>query len=160
MTASIAGRRHRAVLVEVGSRREEIDEAIAPLIHALWMAGVPTLMSCQETDPGFAWIEFEELDHLGRFLSLVAVHKDGADTMYNRIAHARNGPSATPPWEYRLNPLDCGGDGTDDRRPGRKCDFLFTVGVYIPHADLPAVRDRLERHNRRHAAVAVRSAEG
>lgn len=80
-------RRHAAVAVQVGERREEIDEAIAPLIEALWRAGIPTLMSCQETKPGTAWIEFEDLKHLRQFLNLVAQYEEGDDSLYDRISH-------------------------------------------------------------------------
>jgi len=148
MTTTSAGRRHAAVVVEVGPWREEIDEAIAPLIEAIWQAGIPTMMSCQETDPGMAWIEFEELEHVQEFLNLVADYEEGAATMYNRIAHDLiTPPAATPMREYQLNPLDCGGND-ESHRKDRDCAFIFSVGVYIPHADLPIVLDRLRRHRR------------
>ena len=52
-------RRHAAVVVEHGDLREEIDVQIAPLILETWKAGIQAMMSCQETDPGMAWIEFD-----------------------------------------------------------------------------------------------------
>jgi hypothetical protein len=144
MTTPIKGR-HVTVRVEAGPWSEEIDAAIAPLIEALWQVGVPTMMSCQETDPGLAWIEFEELGHLQQFLNIVAEYEEGADTMYNRIANDLvTPPGATSTWEYQLNPLDCGGGG-EDRHHGESCDFIFSVGVYFPHADMPIVLDRLRR---------------
>ncbi len=147
MTNADPKRSHTAVLIEVGAWREEIDEAIAPLIEAIWMAGIPTMMSCQETEPGMAWIEFEELDDLQQFLNLVSAYEKGADTMYNRITQELlTSPSATPNWVYQLNPLDCGGDDENDHRSNRGCDIIFSVGVYIPHADLPVVLDRLRRN--------------
>ena len=145
MNTSGNGRCHKAVVVEVGSHCEEIDEAIAPLIEALWRTGIKTMMSCQEADPGIAWIEFDDMEHVQKFLNLVADYEEGADTLYNRITHDLiTSTSATPMWEYQLNPLDCGGD-EEGRRQDRDCDFIFTVGVYIPHADLPVVLDRLCR---------------
>ena len=150
MTPSDSKRRHATVVVEVGAWREEVDEAIAPLIAEVWKAGIPTLMSCQETDPRVAWIEFEEVAHLQQFLNLVAVYEDGAGTMYNRIAHELVAPApATASWEYQLNPLDCGEDRGARPHAACACDFVFTAGVYIPHADLTAVLDRLRRHRRR-----------
>ena len=147
-------RDHPGVVVRVGETATVIDAAIAPLIREMWVAGIRTVMSCQETDPGQAWIEFEEVGHLVRFLDIVTRYETGADTLFNRVAHEWSGDTSVPSWEYQLNPLEFGGCGGDDR-PGRPCAFAFTVGVYIPHADLPVVQERLERYNRRMAAAAA-----
>ena len=73
--------------------------------------------------------------------------------MYNRIAHKLvTPPGAMPMWEYQLNPLDCGGENESHRR-GEYCDFFFSVGVYIPHADFPVVLDRLRLRRRQSSAA-------
>jgi len=75
-------RKHRAVVVCVGNMKEEIDEQLAPLIRESWKAGIQTIMSCQETDPGLAWIDFESVNDLVKFLNIVALYEAGVDTLY------------------------------------------------------------------------------
>jgi hypothetical protein len=121
-------RRHSTVVVEVGERKEEIDELIAPLIEALWIADIATVMSCEETEPGIAWIEFEEVDDLICFLNIVSVFEAGADSLYNRISGRLVSPkNSLPIWEYQLNLLDCAVDGDDNHVVGTRSAFLSSV---------------------------------
>ena len=112
-------RRHPGVVVRVGETAEVIDAAIAPLIREMWVAGIPTLMSCQETDPGRAWIEFEEVEHLARFLGVVTRYEAGADALYNRVAHEWSGDATVPGWHYQLNRATSTGSGIAP--PTRRC---------------------------------------
>lgn len=131
--------KHKTVIVEVGDHRAEIDEGIAPLITAIWEAGIVTMMSCQETAPGIAWIEFDSVDDLASFLNIVARYEPGVDTLYNRINYQLTGEMSAPLWEYQLNPMDI---NECDSYEGAT-DIEFTVGVYFPTSDIPMILDRL-----------------
>jgi len=98
--------KHRAVIVEVGVWREEIDEALAPLVREIWLAGIETMMSCQEVEPGIAWIEFPAVEELLRCLNLVTRFEPGVNTFYHRIHHQLVGPMSAPVWEYRFDLSD------------------------------------------------------
>ena len=140
-------RRHPAVTVTVGEWGAEIDLQIAPLIRELWIAGIDTLMSCQEVSPGIAWIDFPDVHELLRFLDLVTWYEDGIDTFYNRVTGQRAGFISLPPWEYQLDLLDV----VEDREVlmdgmGR---FDATVGVYFPIPDIAKLTARLQAQNAR-----------
>jgi hypothetical protein len=147
MAVHSENRKHRAVKVCVGRMREEIDERIAPLVREIWKAGIRTIMSCQETEPGIAWIEFDSVADLIRFLNVVAQYEEGVDTLYNRINRRRVGPTSTSCWEFQLNLLDCGFSPQDDDRYEGPADFLVSVGVYFPQGDLPVLVRRMKHHN-------------
>jgi hypothetical protein len=51
------GQVHRTRVVRHAGLEAKVDVQLAPLVHALWRAGVYTLMSCQNFD-GRAWIVF------------------------------------------------------------------------------------------------------
>src|SRR5262245_12701217 len=65
---------HKQVPIQWGIRRAEVDEGLAPLILALWRAGIDTVNSCQENRPGVVWVEFASTFDAERFLSLVACY--------------------------------------------------------------------------------------
>lgn len=144
-------RRHPTVVVEVDDRKEMIDELIAPLVREAWLAGIRTVMSCQETDPGVAWIEFAEVDDLVRFLTIVAPYERGADTTYDRVVSHLCFPVPDGLWEYTLTPHDRGGSGDEDEPDGSAVDFYFTAGAYMSHSDVPLVLARLVAHNQERA---------
>ena len=138
-------RRHPAVTVTVGEWSEEIDLQIAPLIREMWIAGIDTLMSCQEVSPGIAWIDFPDVQELLRFLDLVTWYEDGIDTFYNRVTGQRVGFMSIPPWEYQFHLLDI----FEDREVlmdgmGR---FEASVGVYFPIPDIAELIARLQARN-------------
>jgi hypothetical protein len=139
-------RPHPTVIVEVGPWREEIDEALAPLIRETWRAGIETMMCCQEVDPGIAWIEFESVEELYRFLNLVAHYEPGVDTLYNRIYDERVGPASAAAWQYQLNLMDIFEDQEEQTVYGLAC-FTATVGLCFPVTDIPVLLERLEALN-------------
>src|SRR6266568_2282062 len=98
MKASRKIRRHRAVMVHVGKMREEIDEKLVPLIREIWKADIQTMMSCQETEPGIAWIEFDSVDDLRKWLNIVAEYEEGVDTLYNRVNYRLAATTSVPLW--------------------------------------------------------------
>lgn len=50
--------RHKAVLVQHGDRSAWIDTRIAQFVKKLWETGLRTELSCEEADPGVAFIVF------------------------------------------------------------------------------------------------------
>ena len=146
-TETTSGRHHPAVFVEFGELREEIDVKIAPLILEIWKAGIQTMMSCQETDPETAWIEFDSPEDLLRFLNLVTEHEVGVDVLYNRVNPQLRGDQSLPSWEFLVNFLDLCED-TEDQKDLGMVDFEMTIGAYFPHADIPVLLARLQTFNR------------
>ena len=146
-TETTSGRHHPAVVVEFGELREEIDVKIAPLILEIWKAGIQTMMSCQETNPGFAWIEFDSPEDLLRFLNLVTEHEVGIDVLYNRVNPQLRGDQSLPSWEFLVNFLDLCED-TEEQADFGIVDFEMTIGAYFPHADIPILLARLQSFNR------------
>ena len=87
---------HKQVAIEWRGRRAEVDEEMAPLILALWRAGISTTLSCQENRPGIAWIAFATPEDARRFLNRVAVYPDAADL---REVNGRTSVGNVPFWE-------------------------------------------------------------
>jgi hypothetical protein len=64
--------RHVQVAIQVGHRRAEVDERIAPLIEAVWRLNLDTMGSCEDRPvdyqyPGMAYIWFPRLKDANRF---------------------------------------------------------------------------------------------
>ena len=139
-------RPHPTVFVEVGENRAEIDSGLAPLIEQVWKAGIDTMMSCQETWDGIAWIAFDSVDDVLRFLDIVAFYEPGADTLFNRICDDLVGELSSPEWEFRFNPMpliDC----SVEQITGAPVSFHATIGVYFPQTDIPTLLNRLRLFN-------------
>lgn len=151
---------HRQVRVAWRDREADVDEGLAPLILALWKLDVDTLMSCQENRPGVAWLCFPTAYDAETFLNAVAVHPeeqaDGGQeevagtplwaTLYGRAA----GYGSDGDWEYAVHPTNYGViEEVENDELIETCigpsDFGFSVSVRMPVADLPEVRERVER---------------
>jgi hypothetical protein len=126
-----------------------VDEELAPLILALWQAGIDTHMSCQENFPGITWIHFPTSEDAEGFLDLVAVYPEGRRirrTLYDRIA----GCGSDKDWQYDLHPHDWGvkedvvGDEVVETCIG-PTDFGFSVCIRFPKTDLPLITKRVRR---------------
>jgi len=138
--------------VEVGDHREQIDADLAPLIEQLWKAGIETMMSCQETEPGIAWIEFDSPADILRFLNLVLWYEDGPDSLYARANWQRFAPTPPGSWEYQFNLVDILEDQEEQTVEG----FVFldsTVGLYFPRSDIPELHGRLMGRNQSAGAL-------
>jgi len=136
------GNDHPTVQVKVGWREEEIDAKIAPLIQEMWKADIDTLMSCQDSPPGWVWIEFDDVDACERFLSLVADFDSNPDSLYNRICQEWQSEHDEDFWKYDVIVSDEAIDTADDGPM-----FHFSVSVRFPHRDLPTVLERLRSFN-------------
>lgn len=152
---------HKQVPIEWRGRRAEVDEEMAPLIRALWRAGISTTLSCQENRPGVAWIAFATPEDARRFLNRVAVYPDAADlreaggrtsvgnvpfreTLYGRIT----GCDSEGDWEYGVFVDDYGvaeelvGNESVTTHVG-PADFEFGVSIRFPRSDMPLILERL-----------------
>ena len=154
MSPSNDDRKHRAVLVRIGPWSAEIDEAIAPLIREMWIAGLETHMSCQQDGFGKVWIAFTELANLVRFLNIVAEYEVGATTLYNRMNPQLRLEDLDLAWDYEMFADDSAlvlaeshAEMPDDYQYAESPDFFFTFAVRFPPSDLPRVLTRLQRHN-------------
>jgi len=136
-------RYHRTVVVDVGRWKADIDEVLAPLITEIWKVGIKTMMSCQEFKPGIAWIEFDSVDGLLRFLNIITRYEQGIDTLYNRIYYQ----DTASKWEYELSVMDVY-DGKEESMVNGLACFRATVGVYFPTSDIPVLLHRLEESNK------------
>ena len=141
-----SSRPHKTVLLHYQNEDVEIDEVLAPLIQEIWKADIVTMMSCQETESGIAWIEFDSMDDLLKFLNIVSEYEEGVDTLYNRINHQLTGDITKPIWHYQVNLQDLD-EYEPDREDGGLVDFLATVGIYFPHEDLPIIFERIQAFN-------------
>jgi hypothetical protein len=154
MSDSPVDRIYPATLVEVGSRSEEIDKVIAPLIREMWIADIDTIMSCQDDGSDRIWVEFEDVDDLVEFLNAIAEFEPGRDTLYNRMKPYFRTTDPELDWIYELHPNDMAftDDGPSDadvvqpRHEGTPY-FFFTVSVRFPPSDLPVVLSRMQRFN-------------
>ena len=142
-TTYFSSRPHPTIVVEVGDFREDIDIDLAPIIKLLWEAGIETMMCCQETDPGIAWIEFGHSEDVARFLNRILNHDESEDSLYARSNWQRFVSPIEGSWEYQFNLFD----GLEDHPDQTECgtvDLLASVGVYFPRSDIESIRDRLQ----------------
>jgi transcriptional regulator with XRE-family HTH domain len=145
-------RPHKQVTVEVGKNKEDIDEGIAPLIREMWVAGIDTVMSCQQDGHGSVWIEFEDLEDIMAFFTIVARYEPGPDTLYNRMNPVFVDKGPLPSWDVELFIQDLGAWACE-HDPGMNGQyepaFYFALSLRFPPQDLPTVLKRLKAHNRR-----------
>src|SRR5687768_12213286 len=62
---------HPTRSVSIGGVKVEIDIDIADIIETLACIGISTEYSCQELEPGYAYIGFSTVDDLERFVWLL-----------------------------------------------------------------------------------------
>jgi hypothetical protein len=132
------GRAHRTVRVRHAGMSAEIDEPIAELVLELWRAGLRTVNSCQDNPRGYVWLELASAEDAGRLVDLIT-GGGGAETYGLENRALREGPAGFWPlsrglWLYKALPVRDGGT-------------IFLISVRFPHADLPAVLEKLRAHN-------------
>ena len=106
-----------------------IDEAIAPLLAALWRAGVDTINSCQDHVDGLVYVVLADLSDLDRLLSLVSLGSLTVNVMNDDVGAPDSSPEEGWRWRYRLRPVDPNGAGP----------WRFIVSVEFPPAHVPEV---------------------
>lgn len=111
-----------------------------PLLLVLWDRGIRTCNSCQETNPGFMWIEFVRFDDLKKFIDILL---DGISyqnlALYNRIMGNA--------WRYEISLLDNRKDFLDQEEMdgptfmnfSRKSDIDISPSVRFPISDFDMV---------------------
>jgi hypothetical protein len=154
---------HKQTRVAWRGREAEVDEELAPLILALWKAGIDTMLSCQENRPGVAWICFPTARDAKHFLDAVAAYPDQKDlrtvggrlyvgdvpfweTLYGRISRC----GGNDDWQYDMHVHNWGvGEDLVNDEVVQTCigpaDFAFFVSVRFPRTDLPLLLDRLQQ---------------
>lgn len=149
---------HTQTRIKVGDMEADVDHGIAPLIMEIWKAGIATVMSCEENQPGIIWIQFLEVEDAVTFLNIVAPYEETWESIYNR---ARLGwePSdkklLLPFWTYDVSPEDLSlqeecndnGDVTGESHCGQPC-FVFSLSIRFPQEDYALVLNRITEHNR------------
>jgi hypothetical protein len=157
---------HKQVLIGWRGRYAEVDEELAPLIQAIWRAGIDTINSCQENQPGIAWIEFATARDAQRFLNLVAECPDKSElhvvngrlfvgdtpfehTLYPRVTHR----GVDGGWRYDVSLYDLGVDeeivnGQVVDTPIGPSDFQFAVSIRFPRTELPLLLEKLQERAR------------
>jgi hypothetical protein len=147
---------HPTVPVEVGDRRAEIDELLAPVIEAIWRCGLDTFTCCQDlSESNASWVEI--LPHMSRYVDsrrgwmlidfpidsglafLTAVANAGPrDAFYVRMTHW----AAPDAWDIKIKPMDVA-----TRHPHLASRFqLRLLQVSFPGYDLPELLRRLHEH--------------
>lgn len=149
-----SSRPHKTVVLRYEDEDIEIDEALVPLIQEIWKADIATMMSCQETESGIAWIKFDSMDDFLRFLNIVAKYQEGANTLYNRINYQLTGDISKPLWEYNITLHDIESAAEERRQVGGIVDFDVTVGLYFPREDMSIIFERIQAHNQVSPSVA------
>lgn len=128
------GKGHPTVHVSYGEEDADIDENLAPLILECWKAGFGTNMSCQETEPDEAWIEFADTESARMFVGIVVgwFDEDG-EFAAHCMGHLSDG------WYYFASPI-WPADGSNSIPD-------FCISVYFPHGDIPVALRRIREHN-------------
>jgi transcriptional regulator with XRE-family HTH domain len=146
--------KHQKVTVRVGEREAAIDVGIAPLIRELWVAGIGTINSCQQSTRGRIWVQFWSARDAEEFLDIVA-RCEQEDDLYCRMKARGTGQGTLPDWKYSVHVGhlalhkeiidDCVEDCYDPPTTSN-----FKISLRIPAQDLPIVLQRLRDHNASH----------
>jgi hypothetical protein len=140
---------HTQVDVDHDGEMVKVDEGMSEIMSLLWKHGIETLGSCQENQPGIAWVQFASTPGFHKFLNIVAKFpaEEGADflnSLYARIGHhAENEKN----WEFAIQPYNVNEvvnetvdeDGNETLEITCDDDTLYTssVSVSFPATDLP-----------------------
>ena len=119
----------------------QVDEELAPLIRALWLAAIPTVMSCQENKPGWAWIMFPSSAVTEGFLDIVAPPEEEIGTLSERARHR---------WDRRLFDSKLKGDETGEAYwtyDSYDRGSAVLMSVRFPRSDLAIIEKRMKSHN-------------
>lgn len=106
-----------------------IDEAIAPLLAAMWEAGVETINSCQGHVDDLVYVVLADMRDLGRLLSLVSLGSLTVNVMNDDVGAPDSSPEEPWRWRYRLRPVDPNGLGP----------WRYIVSVELPAGHVPEV---------------------
>lgn len=106
-----------------------IDEGIAPLLTAMWEAGISTINSCESHVDGLVYLVLADMADLGRLLSLVSLGSLTVNVMNDDVGAPDSSPEEPWRWRYRLRPVDPNGQGP----------WRYIVSVEFPAGQVPEV---------------------
>lgn len=147
---------HETKTVTVRDIEAEIDVEIAELIGSIWTAGIQTTNSCQENQPGLAWIDFPTAFDAADFLNAIAGEFDEVnDSLYNRIRREWEPTDASNIewWQFDSSPWDSSviqtfvGDNEIEELSSGPANFVFSVSIRFPRSDIGTVTRRMHRFN-------------
>jgi hypothetical protein len=143
---------HPQTRIRWGDWEADVDEGLAPLLLEIWKRGLRTQMSCQENEPGVAWIAFASLMEAQLFLDLVALRLCDEDkqTVNDRthvakvsiwrLLYSRMVGCGDDRWKYSVYVHNWGDSPT--RRP----QVQFMMSVRFPVSDIPLIMEQLQGH--------------
>lgn len=135
----------------------EVDRGIAPLMLAIWDAGILTCNSCEENEPGMIWIEFYSFKDAEKFLMiLIRTLGDGIrrrpeanDWLCHRIL-GLNGDQLAE-WRYdahpNLLPARANQRSIYSGDP-KKCEVEISVSLRFPREDYNRILELLHSYLR------------
>jgi hypothetical protein len=149
---------HRTIHISLGDQQADVDKEIAPMVKEMWRADITTSQSCQDSPPGWIWLEFPSNYDLESFLNIVGVYEDTVGSLHDRMIHNydRPGRPRVGQWLYAAIVHDLAVDIVDDGEGEHEeyagaPDFAIFISLNFPQADLPRVLARLKRFNRNQA---------
>jgi hypothetical protein len=148
--------KHKTIRIVYGDQEADVDKQIAPLVKEMWKAGIETYQSCQDSPPGWVWIQFMSSHELERFLSIIGDYEAALGSLHDRMRHSYDrlaGPQVGQ-WRYVVVADDLAIDEVDTEAGDVQeiCvgppNFMLLIAVHFPHTDLAEVRRRMKRFNR------------
>jgi hypothetical protein len=142
---------HKQVRIRGYGQEANVDEGIAPLIAAMWRAGIKTWMSCQEGAHDFVWLNFSNTREAEKFLDIVGEYDPDPDSMYQRMSQ---NPEHENAWKYGTGVDDLAltlefdddeDEVIDEHHNGEPC-FSFGISIWFPPSDVPEVLERLHAY--------------
>ena len=153
--------KHRQIHITVGDQHADIDKEIVPLIREIWRADIVTLQSCQDSPPGWIWLEFASSFDVEKFLDIIGAYESTVGSFHDRIlqGYDRISRPRVGQWRYEAIVHDLGVDIVEDGAGEREeyagsPDFAVFISVTLPSSDLPQVLARLKRFRRRQSRQA------
>lgn len=133
----------------------DVDVGIAPLLIAIWDAGIMTCNSCEENEPGIMWIEFYSMKDVEKFLKIqirtlgnrVHKHPDVNDWFCYRILGYEG--DHLSPWRYDAHPNIypiMPNQSSLYSRNASECSVEMSVSVRFPREDYPVITDLISNY--------------
>ena len=158
--------KHRTVHLTIGDDDAEIDVKIASLVKEMWQAGITTTQSCQDSPPGWIWLEFASSGDLAKFLNIVGEYQNRLGSFHDRMLHGydRLSRPRVGQWGYQAivhdMAVDIVEDGVGEREEyAGSPDFVVLLSLQFPQRDLRRVLTRLRRFNTERTATTTTAAE-
>lgn len=106
-----------------------IDEGIAPLLTALWRAGVATVNSCESHVDQLVYVVLADMSDLSKLLHCLSMGPLAVAIMNDDIGAPDSSPETKGQFRYRLRPVNPHGHG----------EWRYIVSVEFPATYLTEV---------------------